>query len=104
MVRLAQNRTLIHEMNAIETLARVDVLCVDKTGTVTSPQMQVREVVPLDPESCSETDITDILGAFYRVLDPDNDTAKAIADKFPRGPAGRTGEPCPSPPPPSGAP
>ena len=46
--------------------------------------MQVREVVPLDPESCSETDITDILGAFYRVLDPDNDTAKAIADKFPR--------------------
>ena len=86
VVRLAQNRTLIHEMNAIETLARVDVLCVDKTGTVTSPQMQVREVVPLDPESCSETDITDILGAFYRVLDPDNDTAKAIADKFPRGP------------------
>ena len=80
------------------------MLCVDKTGTVTSPQMQVREVVPLDPESCSETDITDILGAFYRVLDPDNDTAKAIADKFPRGPAGRTGEPCPSPPPPSGAP
>ena len=86
VVRLAQNRTLIHEMNAIETLARVDVLCVDKTGTVTSPQMQVREVVPLDPESCSDTDITDILGAFYRVLDPDNDTAKAIADKFPRGP------------------
>ena len=85
VVRLAQNRTLIHEMNAIETLARVDVLCVDKTGTVTSPQMQVREVVPLDPESCSETDITDILGAFYRVLDPDNDTAKAIADKFPTG-------------------
>ena len=86
VVRLAQNRTLIHEMNAIETLARVDVLCVDKTGTVTSPQMQVREVVPLDPESCSETDIADILGAFYRVLEPDNDTAKAIADKFPRGP------------------
>ena len=85
VVRLAQNRTLIHEMNAIETLARVDVLCVDKTGTVTSPQMQVREVVPLDPESCSETDITDILGAFYRVLDPDNDTAKAIADKVSPG-------------------
>ena len=86
VVRLARNRTLIHEMNAIETLARVDVLCVDKTGTVTSPQMQVREVVPLDPESCSEADITDILGAFYRVLAPDNDTAKAIADRFSYGP------------------
>ena len=86
VVRLARNRTLIHEMNAIETLARVDVLCVDKTGTVTSPQMQVREIVPLDPESCSDADIADILGAFYRVLEPDNDTAKAIADRFSYGP------------------
>ena len=87
VVRLARNRTLIHEMNAIETLARVDVLCVDKTGTVTSPQMQVREVVPLDPEAYSETDISDVLGAFYRVLEPDNDTARAIAEKFTYGPA-----------------
>lgn len=86
VLRLAQRNTLVQDLKCTETLARVDVLCVDKTGTVTSPQMQVREVVPLDPESCSETDITDILGAFYRVLDPDNDTAKAIADKFPRGP------------------
>ncbi len=87
VVRLAQNRTLIHEMNAIETLARVDVLCVDKTGTITSPKMQVREVVPLDPTAWSEADIADALGAFYRVLEPDNDTARAIAEKFPRGPA-----------------
>ena len=86
VVRLARNRTLIHEMNAIETLARVDVLCVDKTGTVTSPQMQVREVVPLDPASCSDADIADILGAFYRVLEPDNDTARALAEKFTYGP------------------
>ena len=87
VVRLARNRTLIHEMNAIETLARVDVLCVDKTGTVTSPQMQVQAVEPLDPEACSEMDIHDILGAFYRVLEPDNDTAKAIAERFPQGPS-----------------
>ncbi len=86
VVRLAQNRTLIHEMNAIETLARVDVLCVDKTGTVTSPQMQVREVVALEPESWSDADIADTLGAFYRVLEPDNDTARAIAEKFSYGP------------------
>jgi cation-transporting ATPase E len=86
VVRLAQNRTLIHEMNAIETLARVDVLCVDKTGTVTSPQMQMREVVPLDPDAWSEADIADVLGAFYRVMEPDNDTARAIAEKFSYGP------------------
>ena len=86
VMRLARNRTLIHEMNAIETLARVDVLCVDKTGTVTSPQMEVREVVPLDTEEWSEADIADVLGAFYRVQEPDNDTARAIAEKFSYGP------------------
>ena len=87
VVRLARNRTLIHEMNAIETLARVDVLCVDKTGTVTSPQMEVREVVPLDVEAYPETEISDILGAFCRCLEPDNDTAKAIAERYSYGPA-----------------
>ena len=87
VVRLAQNRTLIHEMSAIETLARVDVLCVDKTGTVTNPQMELRKVVPLDPEAYSEADIADTLGAFYRVLEPDNDTAKAIAQRYSYGPA-----------------
>lgn len=86
VIRLAQNRTLIHEMNAIETLARVDVLCVDKTGTVTSPEMQVRQVVPLDA-ACPEADIADALGAFYKVMEPDNDTARAIAAKFSYGPS-----------------
>ena len=86
VVRLARNRTLIHEMNAIETLARVDVLCVDKTGTVTCPQMQVREVALLDA-AWTEADIADTLGAFYRCMEPDNDTARAIAEKFSYGPA-----------------
>ena len=87
VIRLARNRTLIHEMSAIETLARVDVLCVDKTGTVTSPQMEVREVVPLDVEAWGEQDIADAVGAFYKALDPDNDTARALAGHFPYGPA-----------------
>ncbi len=85
VVRLARNRTLIHEMNAIETLARVDVLCVDKTGTVTSSRMQVREVVTLDAAAWGETEIGETLGAFYRALEPDNDTARAIAEKFSNG-------------------
>ena len=86
VIRLARNRTLIHEMNAIETLARVDVLCVDKTGTVTSPQMEVREILPLDPQEWTEADVADALGAFYKALEPDNDTARALADRFPYGP------------------
>ncbi|MCI2055903.1 MAG: cation-translocating P-type ATPase [Oscillibacter sp.] len=85
VIRLAQNRTLIHDMNAIETLARVDVLCVDKTGTVTSPEMELQEVVPLDADG--ENGIGEILGAFYRAMDADNDTARAIQKAYPNGPA-----------------
>ena len=62
------------------------MLCVDKTGTVTSPEMQVRQVVPLDA-ACPEADIADALGAFYKVMEPDNDTARAIAAKFSYGPS-----------------
>ena len=62
-------------------------MLLDKTGTVTSPQMEVREVVPLDVEAYPETEISDILGAFYRCLEPDNDTAKAIAERYSYGPA-----------------
>jgi len=87
VIRLAQNRTLIHEMGAIETLARVDVLCVDKTGTVTSPDMELREVVPLDPEGFSSEEIAAALGAFSRAVEDDNDTARAIRTAYPDGPA-----------------
>ena len=86
VVRLAQNKTLIHEMNAVETLARVDVLCVDKTGTVTLPEMELREVLPLDEAACPKAEIEDTLGAFYRSLEADNDTARAIQKRYPSGP------------------
>lgn len=82
VIRLAQNRTLIHEMNAIETLARVDVLCVDKTGTITSPEMQVRET-----KSLTDTDPAPILSAFYAAMSADNDTARAIQSSFPHAPS-----------------
>ena len=107
VVRLAQNRTLIHEMNAIETLARVDVLCVDKTGTVTSPEMEVREVLPLDPDACPKAEIEDTLGAFYRGLEAGQRHGPGHRGEAPTAPAGpdRSGSGrCPSPPPPSGAP
>ena len=44
-IRLAKKQVLLHDMKSIETLARVDVLCVDKTGTITEPGMQVTELV-----------------------------------------------------------
>ncbi|WP_302496987.1 cation-translocating P-type ATPase [uncultured Flavonifractor sp.] len=82
MIRLAQGKVLAQDMNCIETLARVDVLCVDKTGTITEPRMEVGEVVYLDPEKYAETEVTEILNAFYQVSEADNDTARAMQKKF----------------------
>ena len=48
--RLARKKTLLHEMGCIETLARVDVFCADKTGTITETKMIVEDVVPLCPD------------------------------------------------------
>ena len=47
MIRLAKNGIMLHDMKCIETLARVDVLCVDKTGTITDEAMKVAGVVEL---------------------------------------------------------
>lgn len=47
-MKLAQQKVLVQDMNCIETLARVDVLCVDKTGTITEPGMEVQDLIPLD--------------------------------------------------------
>ena len=82
MIRLARGKVLAQDMNCIETLARVDVLCVDKTGTITEPRMEVGEVVYLDEEKYAETEITEILNAFYQAVEADNDTARAMQKKF----------------------
>ena len=82
MVRLAQGKVLAQDMNCIETLARVDVLCVDKTGTITEPHMEVGEVAYLDPEKYAETEVTETLNAFYKAMEADNDTARAMQQKF----------------------
>lgn len=47
VMRLASKKVLVHNMKCIETLARVDVLCVDKTGTITDNTMTVKKVLPL---------------------------------------------------------
>lgn len=82
VMRLAQRQTLVHELSAVETLAHVDVLCVDKTGTITQPEMTVREEVPLDEERCSAAKVEEIFNAYYRAIDADNDTARAMAERF----------------------
>ena len=82
VIRLARKKTLVHDMSSIETLARVDVLCVDKTGTITEPGMQVTGLVPLDAEKFSARSLETVLSAFYAAADADNDTARAMAARF----------------------
>ena len=79
-LKLTKQKVLVQDMNCIETLARVDVLCMDKTGTITEPVMEVDNIVPLteDPPERLEA----ILTALYGCREPENDTGKALAEMF----------------------
>ena len=82
-VRLAQKKVLIHDMKCIETLARVNVLCVDKTGTITEPGMHVYEVELLD--GVDEDATTKILADVVHAQNRDNATMEALQAHFKEG-------------------
>ncbi len=79
-LKLTRKKVLVQDMNCIETLARVDVLCVDKTGTITESVMEVDNVVPLTPDPPEL--LEQVLSAFYSGVEPDNDTARAMQEMF----------------------
>jgi cation-transporting ATPase E len=81
VLRLAQKRVLTQDMSCIENLARVDVLCVDKTGTITEAVMEPGEPVLLAGDH-SLGEITEILSEVYGAVQADNDTGRAMAEKF----------------------
>ena len=82
ILRLAEKKTLVHDMNCIEALARVDVLCVDKTGTITENKMIVEDLVPLCPERYEEGDIRMIMRDYVTALGPENETMEAMQRFF----------------------
>ena len=82
VVRLAQRKTLVHDMNCIETLARVDVLCVDKTGTITENKMIVEDVALLCEDRFIEEDIRMIMSDYVFALGAENDTMEALHRYF----------------------
>ena len=80
-IRLAKKQVLLHDMKSIETLARVDVLCVDKTGTITEPGMQVTELVISGRCSDAEMDkraFAHLLADYSSVIEDNNATMEAI--------------------------
>jgi cation-transporting ATPase E len=83
VIRLSRRRTLVQELPAIEVLARVDVVCLDKTGTITEGSMEVAEVRAVGEVAA---DLDDALAAVAHA-DPDpNATQRAIADRYPSAP------------------
>lgn len=77
VLRLATKGTLVQDLKCTETLARVDVLCVDKTGTITQPEMAYCGLLPLTTE-LEETEIEAHLSDFVSNMAPDNETMQAL--------------------------
>ena len=85
-IRLAQKQTLVQDMYCIETLARVDVLCLDKTGTITEGTMTAEEVMLLADEPVDEA-----LTALMNALNDGNPTFNAVKERW-NGESGWTAE------------
>lgn len=78
-VRLARKQVMLHDMKSVETLARVNVLCVDKTGTITEPKMSVEKAVP---SKNYQGNLDKVIGDFAQNMSADNATMKAVHSFF----------------------
>ena len=78
VIKLAKKKTLVQDLYGIEILARVDVLCLDKTGTITDGTMAVKEVKPL----LQEKDLKQILSSYLSSMKTQNQTFTALKNYF----------------------
>ena len=84
-IRLAGKKVLLHDMRSIETLARVDVLCVDKTGTITENKMTVNNLIKSQDYIDNEDKylpLDILLGDFVNNMTSDNITMEALKEHF----------------------
>lgn len=82
-MRLAKKKVLLHDMKCIETLARVDVLCVDKTGTITENTMKVQKVIEaLGYKKDEMPELKKMIGDFAQAMTNDNITMAALKEYF----------------------
>ena len=80
MIRLARYNTLVQDMYSLEMLARVNVLCLDKTGTITDGRMKVSDCILLNNHTGIPID--DILGSILASLEDNNQTSIALYERF----------------------
>ncbi len=81
IIRLAKKKALVQDLYSIEALARVNMLCLDKTGTITDGTMNVSEVIELHDNTLPFT-LDDIISSMEIALDDNNQTAIALRDFF----------------------
>lgn len=85
VIRLSRCKALVQELYSIETLARVDTLCLDKTGTITEGSMQLDSIIPLGGADRKDTENT--LAALAAALNDGSPTMSAVRVAFPNPPA-----------------
>lgn len=78
-IRLSKSKVLIQELYCIETLARVDTLCLDKTGTLTEGIMEVKNFIPVNR---TKAEVSNILANMAQSSEDENATIQAIKDYF----------------------
>jgi cation-transporting P-type ATPase E len=83
-VRMSRRGVLAQQLNAIESLASVDTICVDKTGTLTGGALRVVELIPAP--GVGEVELRDALGRLAASASACNSTLQAIADAYPAPP------------------
>ena len=87
VVKLSKKKTLVHDLSCIEALARVDTLCVDKTGTITEPVMRFSGIIPLDCRKADANAVQDLLCDFVGNMPDDNVTMQTLKLKFTSAPS-----------------
>ncbi len=78
--RLAKRSVLVQDLYSLETLAHVDTICLDKTGTLTEGNMQVEETLTLG--NLPDVPLSDLLGSFFHFTDDNNATFQALYQYF----------------------
>lgn len=81
VIKLANNHVLVQDLYCIEMLARADVLCLDKTGTITDGTMNVAEVIKLR-DMPGNLKVEDVVGSFLTATKDNNQTAIAVGKYF----------------------
>lgn len=80
VIRLAKHNTLVQDLYSLEMLARVNVLCLDKTGTITDGRMKVNDCIILN--TVGDLSMNDIMGSMLAALDDNNQTSIALNNHF----------------------